>query len=653
MIRDAISAVVERRDLSAETACQVMKEIMTGFATPGQVAAFAAGMRMKGEKEDEMKGFVTALRECGLRVAAPEGAVDLCGTGGDGACTFNVSTVASFVVSAAGVPVAKHGNRAVSSRSGSADMLQALGMPIDLGPSGVEECIRKTSLGIMFAPVFHSSMRRVAEVRREIGIRTLFNLLGPMANPAGVRRQLIGVYDPALAPMIARVMGELGSSRVLVVSGEGMDEITNTGPTSVVEFSDGRLSSYQLSPGRFGLDLAEEDEIRGGTPIENAGISLSILKGEVSARADIVAMNAGAALYVAGAVPEIEDGIDIARRTIRGGRGLAKLREFSAASVEIEKERQMRCQASDLFNRKILPDVLTGRCGEICKDLLSRVAAVEDGRETLANLDSDILSDPSVLSVLALSRALGVTHGMSTSTSAAGRPGRKLSETILSSPGVAIIGEFKPSSPTAPPLSLPPSPEEVAEVYPDEGVTAMSVLIENQYFGGGPELFSFFRSILSLPLIYKDFVLSVRQVEEADRLGADAVLLIAKLLKREAMEALVRAIILKDMEPVVEIHDHEDLEKLRSCSCYDGIRLIGINSRDLRTLRTDPQEGLRMREAVGDAPIVIMESGIRSAEQIRHLDGFDAALIGSMFMRAEDLRAAVRKAVAVGRSVPR
>ncbi|MBM4237322.1 MAG: indole-3-glycerol-phosphate synthase TrpC [Euryarchaeota archaeon] len=364
-------------------------------------------------------------------------------------------------------------------------------------------------------------------------------------------------------------------------------------------------------------------------------------------------MNAGAALYVAEFVAEIEDGVDVAQRTIRGGRGLAKLKEFSAASVEIEKERQMECRSSDLSDRKILPDVLLGRCGEICADLLSRVSLEEGGEQVLANLHPEILTNPSALSVLALSRALGAIRSEPASSVTTHHCRRELSEAILSSPGVSIIGEFKPTSPSATPLLLPPSPEEVAEVYPGEGVAAVSVLVESQYFGGGPELFSFFRSILPIPMLYKDFVLSVKQVEEAHRLGADAVLLIAKLLAEEAMEELVRASILRGMEPLVEIHDLEDLEKFRSSSCSDEVKLIGINCRDLRTLRTDPEKGLKMRDAVGSGPIVIMESGIRSAEQIRQLGGFDAVLIGSMFMQADDLRATVREAVAVGRSVTR
>ncbi|HUU07130.1 MAG TPA: anthranilate phosphoribosyltransferase, partial [Thermoplasmata archaeon] len=235
MIQEGIRLAAEGTALSVDLAEGIMDEMMSGKATPSQMASFLTAMRVKGETKDELLGFVKCMRSKAKRVSAPEGAVDLCGTGGDGARTFNISTVASFVVAACGVPVAKHGNRAISSRSGSADVLTALGIPITLAQADVERCVKETGIGFMFAPRFHESMRNVMATRREIGIRTFFNILGPMSNPADVKRQLIGVYDPRIARTVAEVMHDLGSERVMVVHGAGMDEITNTGPTKVVE----------------------------------------------------------------------------------------------------------------------------------------------------------------------------------------------------------------------------------------------------------------------------------------------------------------------------------------------------------------------------------------------------------------------------------
>jgi len=651
MIRDAIRLAVERKNLTTEMARAIMFEMMDGSSTPSQIASLITAMRMKGETLDELQGFVSAMRENAVKISAPSGAVDLCGTGGDGFNTFNISTVASFVVAATGVPVAKHGNRSVSSRSGSADLLSALGIPVDLEPNSVENCLRSSGLGFMFAPVFHRSMKNVLSPRREIGIRTLFNILGPMTNPAGVKHQLIGVYDFKLAPIMAKVLRNLGTRHAMIVNGNGMDEITNLGKTRVVELNEGEISEYTISPEMFGLEVAEPEKLKGGDPIENARITISILRGERSPRSDIVAMNAAAALYIAGKATSIEEGYVLANKVIINGKAREKLKEFSEFAREMEKERQEKQAIQLLRGRKILPEILRRRSGEISSDLFSQISAIDGSRQYLDVLDEELLRSPNILSVIVLNRVLRLLSDRIPELDSADHAPEKLSEVISSSKNLSVIAEYKPSSPSVPPLFVPPDPDYVKDIFTSCGVAGLSVLIEPDYFRGGPELFSIFRSQLSLPMLFKDFVVSEKQLELAARLGADAVLLIAKALKPEALESLVRSSIKRGIEPLVELHDERDLTKLKSCKCYDSVQLIGINSRDLRSLEIDLRRLLELRKQISEEKIFIAESGIRIPEDIRSLRGFDAVLIGSMFMQAEDLRKKTTEVVSISRSV--
>ncbi|MGB2825588.1 MAG: anthranilate phosphoribosyltransferase, partial [Thermoplasmata archaeon] len=522
------------------------------------------------------------------RVSAPEGAVDLCGTGGDGARTFNISTVASFVVAACGVPVAKHGNRAISSRSGSADVLTALGIPIALAKTDVERCVKETGIGFIFAPRFHESMRNVMATRREIGIRTFFNILGPMSNPADVKRQLIGVYDPRVARTIAEVMHDLGSERVMVVHGAGMDEITNTGPTKVVELRDGDMHEYEITPEIFGLDLAAPADLAGGSAQDNARMMLSILRGDVSPRADVVAMNSAAALVVAERASNLEEGFAIAIEAMAAKKGLDKLKSFCEACNALEGDAQKNMNASDLFGRRILPDTLRSRCGDITGDLVSRISGIERGKTSLEGVDSTLIQEPSVLSVLVLNRMMKVLTGPKTDTPTDGTKSKaRFSDSIADSRGLAVIGEYKPRSPSTIGLHVPPDPDMTASVYSGTGVACTSVLVEEDFFGGGADLFSRFRAMVSMPMLFKDFIVSERQLLTARTIGADAVLLIAKALNQNTLNRLVGAALEMGLEPVVEVHDKIDLEKVDSCESTDMIEMIGVNGRDLRTLDVD------------------------------------------------------------------
>lgn len=326
-IREAIARVVERVDLAEAEMSAVVHQIMSGEATPSQIGAFLAALRMKGETVDEITGAARVMREKAHRVRVSADLVlDTCGTGGDLSGTFNISTTAAFVVAGAGVTVAKHGNRSVSSRSGSADVLAALGVKIDAPKERVERCLEEIGIGFLFAPLLHEAMKYAVVPRREIGIRTVFNLLGPLTNPAFATHQLVGLYSGTLTGIVARVLQKMAIRRALVVHGaDGLDEISLCAPTQVVELKDGEITSYTLAPEEVGLKRCSPEEIRGAEPEEAAKIVRSVLSGERGPRRDIVLLNAGAALYVAGAAATIAEGIELAGETIDSGKARKKL----------------------------------------------------------------------------------------------------------------------------------------------------------------------------------------------------------------------------------------------------------------------------------------------------------------------------------------
>jgi anthranilate phosphoribosyltransferase len=341
MIKDAIAKVIKREDLTQAEMEAAMDEIMTGQATPAQIGALLTGLRMKGETVEEIAGAARVMRAKATRIdlgnqlvnidrdeinVEEETILDTCGTGGDSTNTFNVSTATALVAAGAGVRVAKHGNRAVSSVCGSADVLEHLGVKLDLPPQSVADCIREVGIGFLYAPLFHGAMKHAAGPRREMGIRTIFNLLGPLTNPAGATVQVLGVYDQALTEKIARVLGRLGSKEAFVVCGEGtFDEISICGPTRVSHLKAGKVETFDMTPEDYGFPRAAIEAIRGGDAQENARIIREVLEGEKGPKRDMVLLNAGAALMVAGLGPDLRGGIKRAEESIDSGKARAKL----------------------------------------------------------------------------------------------------------------------------------------------------------------------------------------------------------------------------------------------------------------------------------------------------------------------------------------
>ncbi|MDQ3129093.1 MAG: anthranilate phosphoribosyltransferase [Chloroflexota bacterium] len=318
-VRLALGTVVDGRTLTVDEARDAMGSVMDGEASPALLAALLVALRMRGETVDELAGFAAAMRERVIRVDAPDGAVDTCGTGGDGSGTFNISTTAALVVAAAGVPVAKHGNRAVTSRSGSADVLDALGVRIDHDAASAGAALRDTGFAFLFAPGFHPAMKHAGPTRREIGVRTAFNLLGPLTNPAGARRQLVGVADPVAAPRLAAVLHRLGVDRAFVVGGDGIDELPLDGTGTIHDITPEGVTVRSVDAVALGLTKASNAKLAGGSPADNARIVESVMRGEPGARRDVVLLNAGAALVVAGVVDDLAAGIDRAALTIDAG----------------------------------------------------------------------------------------------------------------------------------------------------------------------------------------------------------------------------------------------------------------------------------------------------------------------------------------------
>ncbi|MDZ4165519.1 MAG: anthranilate phosphoribosyltransferase [Smithellaceae bacterium] len=334
MIKEAIIKISQRQDLREEEMKLAMKEILVGQATPAQIGAFITALKMKGESAEEVTAAVSTLRNMALRVDARSSVVvDTAGTGGDGLNTFNISTTAAFVVAASGITVAKHGNRSVSSRSGSADVLEALGVNILADPEVMEECLQEIGIGFLFAPTYHQAMKHVQSARREIGVRTIFNMLGPLINPSGANAQLIGVYEPRLTEMFALVLKNLGTRRAFVVHGhDGLDEASIFGPSRVTELCDGIISTYDLHPEEYFSGSDQVDAISGGDPATNARITRGILSGDQGAPRNIVLLNAALGIVAGGKARDVKEGISLAARAIDSGEAMRKLDELIAHS---------------------------------------------------------------------------------------------------------------------------------------------------------------------------------------------------------------------------------------------------------------------------------------------------------------------------------
>ncbi len=334
MLKEAVAKLAQKQDLTKDEAYAAMNHIMAGEATDAQIAAFLMGLRLKGETVEEIVGCATVMRERAVHIPSKhQNVIDTCGTGGDGSGTFNISTTAAIIASAAGAVVAKHGNRAVSSRCGSADVLKALGVNIDVPPEKAAKTLDDVGITFLFAPLMHGAMKYAANARKELAIRTIFNILGPLTNPAGAQRQVLGVFDPALTEKLAGVLKELGSQHALVVHGEGgFDELSTVGWTKVSELRNGELKTYELNVQELGLNAATIESLKGGDVDRNVAILRDVLDGKDGATRDISLLNSGAALFVSGHASAVKEGIALARETVDSGAAKRKLNDWVDAT---------------------------------------------------------------------------------------------------------------------------------------------------------------------------------------------------------------------------------------------------------------------------------------------------------------------------------
>jgi len=343
-IAEAIQRTVEHREVFHDEMLHIMRQIMSGELSPAQIAGFVIGLRVKKETIGEIAAAAQVMREFATKVPIADDGdlIDIVGTGGDAAHTFNVSTAATFVAAAAGAKVAKHGNRAVSSRSGSADVLEALGANLSLAPEQIAACVEKTGVGFMFAPSHHPAMKHAGPVRKELGVRTIFNILGPLTNPAGAKNELLGVFHPDLVGIQVRVLQRLGSKHVMVVYGlDGLDEISISGPTMIGELAKGEIREYEIHPSQFGLELYDRRAIQVNTVEESKAMILAVLENQPGPALNIVLINAGAAIYLSGHAKTMQTGIDRARKVIASGEAKAKLEEFIAATQEFKPKESL------------------------------------------------------------------------------------------------------------------------------------------------------------------------------------------------------------------------------------------------------------------------------------------------------------------------
>lgn len=331
-LKPFIAKVANRDSLTRAEASEAFEILMSGEATPAQIGGFLMALRVRGETVGEIAGAVSVMRAKMLPVDAPSNAIDIVGTGGDGTGTYNISTLAALIVAGTGLPVAKHGNRALSSKSGAADSLSALGVKLDIDPAGIARCISEAGIGFMFAQLHHSAMRHVGPARVELGTRTIFNLLGPLANPAGVRQQLLGVFSPDWVMPLAEVLRDLGSTSAWVVHGNGLDEITTTGMTQVAALENGNIRTFELQPSDFGVETVELAALKGGDGVENAAALTAVLNGARNAYRDIALCNAAAALVIAGKASNVLDGMAIATRSLDSGATAIALEKLIAVS---------------------------------------------------------------------------------------------------------------------------------------------------------------------------------------------------------------------------------------------------------------------------------------------------------------------------------
>jgi len=591
--RPLLAKVASGTALTGAEASTAFGIILRGEASEVQVASFVSFLHLRGETPEEIAAAAQVLRDNMVRVEAPPGAIDMVGTGGDGVGTLNISTAAAIVVAACGVKVAKHGNRALSSKSGAADVLAALGVRLSLPPGQISRCISQAGIGFMFAPDHHAALAHVGAVRRQLGFRTVFNLLGPLCNPASVDRQLAGVFAERWLEPYADVLRRLGSRRAWVVHGaDGLDEVSVAGPTHVAELNAGSIRRFVVTPEDAGLTRHALAEILGGDAQANAAAMRRLFDGQAGAYHDIVCLNAAAGLVVAEAAPNLRTGAARAAHAIATGAARGVLDALVKASMP----------------ENVLASIAAYKADEI-RHARARVGDVEIAARA-RNAPSVRPFKASLLKVIA-----------------AGKP--------------ALIAEIKKASPSKGLIRPDFDPPALAKAYELGGAACLSVLTDRPSFQGDDAYLVAARAATGLPVLRKDFLFEAYQVVEARALGADCILIIMAAVTDAQARALQAAARDWGMDCLFEVHNDEEMTRALALDPS----MVGINNRDLMKFITDLGTTERLAPRVPAGKLVVSESGINTHADLQRLAGVGvkAFLVGESLMRQADVAAATRR----------
>ena len=677
--QEALKEILAGRSLDRAATEELFGRLMDGELSDILKSALLVALAMKGEAPAEIAGAAAAMRRRVLHIPhGIEHLVDTCGTGGDGKGGFNVSTCAALVAAAAGAKVAKHGNRSVSSRSGSSDLLAALGVVIDLSPEDAARALHEVGIAFLFAPRMHPAMKEAMPVRRELGVRTLFNLLGPITNPAGARRQVVGVYAESLVATIAEVLRDLGAEHALVVHGDGYDEITTTGITRVAEVKNGKIEHYALHPRDFGLAEVGHAQVAGGTPEENAATTRRLLAGAPGPLADLVALNSGAALYVAGIAPDLKAGVVQARKILEEGDALKKLDQliaFQPSGISGMQDLSPYPLSAAERGKDFSPGGKppgppfsgAGATSSLAQHLSSTGAAGNraangsatdthsrherhpgEGRGPVPGVESPVPPPapeplPDILARIVAKRRERLAEAAAEmppfpplweSSTIFNRDTHPFLAALASKRGGAVIAEVKMGSPRLGSLEGTFDPLQQARDYARGGAAALSVVVEPDFFFGSYSRLAECAAASGLPAIAKDFVVDPLQLSWASEAGAAAVLLIAALYDAPTLHRWARLARGLGLVPLVELNDEHDLAKLAGARW----ELVGVNNRNLRTFAVELENSLGLLPKLPAEALKVAESGIHRAEDLRRLRdaGFDAYLIGESLLTSGD-----------------
>jgi len=590
-INEAIEKISSGTGLKKEEIKKVFLSIMNNKCSDAEIISFLMTLKTKGESVEEITGAAEVLREmCQKLNLSSDKLVDTCGTGGDGQNTFNVSTASAIIASAAGVKIAKHGNKSISSKSGSADLLEYAGINIDLSEEQSQKCFEDNGITFMFAPKYHLAMKNVAKVRRSIKTRTIFNVLGPLSNPANAKFQVLGVYDKELVKPIAEVAKQLGVKKALIVhSEEGLDEISCEKDTFVAELDNDQIKEYKINPKDFGLKPCSLDSLKVKNVEESYKIFLEMLENKNIEAVNIICLNAGAAIYVSGIKSSLKESILYAKEIIESGEGLKK---FNA----IKKSMPEKIQTP-----KILEEILENKEKEVSERKLK--IPLED----LVEID-----------YMKSFR-------------------RKFKQALLQKIDqnkAAVIAEIKRASPSLGEINMNIMPAKVASDFEEMGAACLSVLTDAKYFKGSGAILEMAKKGCNLPILRKDFIIDEYQIDESIVMGADCILLIAAALDKNLMEKLYIEAKQKNLDVIVEVHDHNELEAALEINCD----IIGINNRNLHTFEVDLNTTIDLIKYINNDQLIIAESGIHSSEDVKTMNdcGINTFLVGESLMTAKD-----------------